>query len=233
MTRAELDERSGRVRLDRRAFEQLVDTEAPGARSPALAAVAADPRVRVGLDTVAEPVCRLRVAMAGADRRTEHEGWLAHDAAALLLSSADGALDFLTVDPGFLPAVLAGMLRLGPRTVGERAPVHVDEPSLGGLLDPDPGARAEAFASLAGTAASLAFRVDVLWSDRADEQDGRGLLVLDGQQGLYAFRLVDGVGELVPVTSTFVWTALCALLPDDQTLAGWLSTGPTPGSAAR
>jgi hypothetical protein len=41
--------------------------------------------------------------------------------------------------------------------------------------------------------------------------------------GLYALRLSEGVGELVPVNGTFVWTAFCALLPDEATLAGWLS----------
>lgn len=234
MTRVELDEQTGRVRLDREAFERLVGAGSSATATDDVAEGARHPKVRAGLEAVAEPVCRLRVTMAGGERHAEHEGWLTRSAAALLLSSADGLFDFLTVAPELVPAALARMMRVGPRSVGQRAPVRVDEDALDGLLDPDPSARAEAFAAVTDTGASLAVKIELVWDGADGEPDSRGLVVLDGQGGLYAFRLAEGAGELVPVDGTFVWTALCALLPDDATLAGWLSgPGGASGAATR
>ena len=229
MTRVELDEQTGRLRLDREAFERLVGAASSTASTDELAERARHPRVRAGLAAVVEPVCRLRVILADGERHAEHEGWLTHTTAALLLSSADGMLEFLTVAPEFVPAALARMMRLGPRPVGQRRPVEVDEDTLDGLVDPDPAAREDAFSAVADTGASLGVKVELAWDGPDGEPDGRGLVVLDGRGGLYAFRLEEAAGELVPVDGTFVWTALCALLPDDATLAGWLSG---PGGAS-
>jgi len=223
MNKVELDEQTGRLRLDREAFERLVGAASSGTETGEVAEGARHPKVRAGLEAVVEPVCRLRVTMADGERHTEHEGWLTPRAAALLLTSPDGLLDFLTVAPEFVPAVLARLMRLGPRLRGQRSPVGVEEDALDALVDPDPVARGEAFAAVSGTGASLALKVELVWDGRDDEPDGRGLVVLDGQGGLYAFRLSDGVGELVPVDGSFVWTTFCALLPDEATLAGWLS----------
>jgi hypothetical protein len=234
MTRVELDRQTGRLRLDREAFERLVGaatsaTAAEECAEDAVAEGARHPKVKAGLEAVLEPSCRLRITMSDGERHVEHEGRLTPSAAALLLTSPDGLLEFLTMAPEFVPAVLARLLRLGPRSVAERSPVGVREDALDGLVDPDPVARGEAFATVADTGASLAAKVELVWDGRGDEPDGRGLVVLDGQGGLYAFRLSENGGELVPVDGTFVWTAFCALLPDDATLAGCRSSSsPSP-----
>lgn len=229
MTRVERDEQTGRLRLDREAFDRLVASRSSASATNEDVEGARHPKVRAGLEAVAEPVCRLRVTMSDGERLVEHEGWLTPSAAALLLTSPDGLLDFLTVAPEFVSAVLARLMHLGPRSVGQRPPVGVGEDALDALVDPDPAARGEAFAAVADTGASRAVKVELVWDGRDGEPDGRGLVVLDGQGGLYAFRLSEGRGELVPVDGTFVWTAFCALLPDDATLAGWLSG---PGAAS-
>lgn len=127
MTAMALDERTGRVTLDGAAFDRLIAlARGEAASGPDLAelrGVAAHPAVAAGLSAVLQPVCTLRVGLtdAGGIARAG-EGWIGAQAAALLLDRPEGSRDLITVQPAFVPAVVARVVRLGPRPLEHPGP---------------------------------------------------------------------------------------------------------------
>jgi hypothetical protein len=229
VTAVRFDPDAGRLRLDQAAFDQLVAIARDGegaAVDPALrdAGVVRDgglhPLVADAMRSVAAPVCRLRLDLAGEDGPPKAgDGWLAGDGAALLLDLPEAGLrDLVSVPTDLVPAAIARLVRLGPRPRPEaEAPVFGPD-LVAGLLAADPTDRRRAAdaLSLSGWRSWLA---QMAWSDPRSGLTGRAVQVIDAEAGLF---LVDDDGErttLWPTTPSAVWRLLVLLLPKSDELA--------------
>ena len=115
---------AGRLRLDLEAFDALV----AGGGVDAVAYLrdagllegdavhhTVHPAIRPAVEAARAPVCVVDVAVAGTQGSTEHRMWLAPAAAACLLHVSDGMYQVFVVDPTRVPALVAKVVRLGPR----------------------------------------------------------------------------------------------------------------------
>lgn len=247
MTQVVFEAASGRLRLDRTAFDTLValarghtigqDGETAELRAAGVLDEHGSPAeaLRAGLRAVADPVCRLEVRMQHADgRREAHEGWVAGHAAALLLAADGGLLELVSVHPSFLPEALARLVGLGPgpRLEGA-APVRLTVRTINQLTGSDPRARSAAAEQLRRAAAGTdqqataqalgggvrcRWEAVVTWPAAAGVAGRRALHVLDTPAGPWLLEPA-GAGLLAwPTTPTTVWRALTTLLPRDHEL---------------
>lgn len=244
MTAVHFDSHTGRLRLDERAFETLTRW-AQGADDPGAAmadlhqagVVERDrphPRLTASLAAIRDPVCRLRFEMVDQDGREDAgKGWIASGCAALLLDLPRGLRELVSLDPTFLPAGLARIVRLGPRprrpgTVVELREAQFDE-LLAAELDVRRGAAAAlgADAPAAGTqdwvelfvtAPWSVWRVETAWSAPGGTSASRALRVADTQGGLLRIDTRLDTVAVAPTTPTAVWRELTLLLPGDDEL---------------
>lgn len=240
------DARSGRLRLDEPAARALLDWVTGADAGPAvtelhdagvIVAGRPHPALETGLKALNEPVCRLEVALrASTGERLSGSGWVAAEAAALLMDLPDdGMRELITVHPTFLPAGLARVVRLGPRTRIDSEPLRLSSGDFDALLDGDPTTRARTADDVGGagvdpdTGAAVRelasgpwcrWRVDVSWSPAPGGPGERGLSVLDTPDaGLWWVDQADGSTVLWPCNPTAVWRGLTVLLPADEELA--------------
>jgi hypothetical protein len=228
------------LRLDRETFDSLAawvrGGEGNGGHLADLRSVGAvrngrpHPSLLPGLGAVADPVCRLRLWLRDGHRpRKVGEGWVAADAATLLLELPDGLCEFVAVHPTFLPVALVNLVGLGPRPrLPDPSPALLAPPVLDELLDRDGAGREQAARRLAAAARiedSSWLRALVtggrrMWGADARWGSGsRGLQVLDTAVGIW---LIEGTNDgvaLRPTTPTEVWRRLVGLLPRQTEVA--------------
>lgn len=241
MTTVLFDAASGRLRLDRPAFDALVGERTGRADAALRAAGVLDehgdpsPVVSAGVAAVADPVCRLALHVQHADGgREAHEGWVAGYAAALLLAGDDNLYELVSVHPSFLPEAVARLVGLGPRPrVLDAAPMRLTAATVDELTSGDPARRAAArgrlldAASVEGeraTAEALGagtrrrWEAVITWDPAPGAAGKRAVHVIDTTAGLW---LLDPAGEgllAAPTTPTGIWRLLTILLPRDREL---------------
>lgn len=245
------DTATGRLRLDPEMFRHLAGwaagTQPPGSvlgefrEAGVIQGGAPHPALAAGLHAVRAPRCRLRADLRAAQGRTETgECWVSDEpVAALLLDLPDGLVEFVTLDPAFLPLALARVVELGPRPRLAAQPLQAPSGLLDRLTAAEPDVRAGAVSELAAMAPDAATREAVAalssglrrdWVIRSawqapagSELAGRMVRVLDSSAGLWLIQpqAVLGMGAelLWPTTPTMVWRYLTRLLPDDHELA--------------
>ncbi|MCW2845767.1 MAG: hypothetical protein JWN22_3683 [Nocardioides sp.] len=207
----DLDGESRSVRLDDDGLAGLLAAAADrrGATHPDLEIALASGALDAALGTVAAPVVRLSLVVAGSAVRLEHRGWLGRETLALLLGVRPGLHQLMTLDPAFLTASLVRLTRMRPRRNGQPTGADLDTERLTDLVAEDPGARR---AGLARVGADLAWDLRLTWAG-----GGRHLVAVDGPGGI---RLADPVtGALRPASNTFVYRVLTTVLPSDDELA--------------
>ncbi len=236
------DTRTGRLRLDQETFDCLV-AWASGAAEPgprltelrdagAIRNGAPHPAVWPGLQAVTEPVCRLHLASIDDDGQSRSgDGWIASNAAALLLDAPDDMRELVTVHPTFLPMAIARVVRLGPHPRPGSDPLHLPRVVYDGLFAPDQGVRRRAAEQLsAGDAGDpplgdvveqlvtgpwRLWAVTLTWTTPQGEPAAQAIQVVATDAGLC---LVDTGGQdstMWPTTATRVWRRLTLLLPDE------------------
>jgi len=156
----QFDPTVGRVRLDPRAFEALVDLEASADRSAAAdlsaAGVLVDGRphrvLAPGLAAVTRPLARLEAVVSSRQGLLVHQGWMSV-LSAVLADVGDGTYDFVGVATEFVPTTIARLVRLRPRPRLGTGTVPVTADLLDALIDPDDDRRARAADDLASVMA--------------------------------------------------------------------------------
>lgn len=246
MTEVLFETQTGRLRLDRQSFETLArwaaGTEDPGPEMAALREAGVieqdrlHPALAAALAAVTDPICRLRVRLVDHDgREVTGVGWITPDAAALLLDLPAGLAELVSVDPTFLPASLARIVRLGPRPRLPAGTPEMELPArrLAALMAIDPARRRQAREALAAdseqqahplvasllTAPWTVWGIDVSWSAKGDAPRGRALRVADIDAGMLRIESTAGTATLMPTTPTELWRRLTLLLPTDDELA--------------
>lgn len=233
MTAVQFDPAGGRLRVDQAAFELLVEIARGGEGAGLAVAVLRDagvvqegglhPLAAGAMRSVAAPVCRLRLDLTGEEGRPKAgDGWLAPDGTALLLDLPDeGLRDLVSVPTDLVPAVIARLVRLGPRPQPKPEALTVASGPVARLLAADPDERQRAAAALAAAVPMNGWRTwmaQMAWHDPRGSLTGRAVQVIDAEPGLF---LVDDDGEWVtlwPTTPTAVWRLLTLLLPRTEEL---------------
>jgi hypothetical protein len=236
------DARTGRLRLDQKTFDCLVawarGTADPGPElgelrdAGAIRSGAPHPAVWPGLQAVTEPVCRLHLASIDDDGRCRSgDGWIASNAAALLLDAPDSMRELITVHPTFLPMAIARIVRLGPHPRPGTDPLHIPRVVYEGLFAPDRAERRLAAERISAGASDepplrdvveqlvtgpwRLWAVTLTWTTPDGEPAAHAMQVAGTLAGLC---LVDTGGQdstLWPTTATGVWRRLTLLLPDE------------------
>jgi hypothetical protein len=222
------------LRLDRDTFESLAawvrGGDSDGTHLAELRSAGAvrngrpHPSLLPGLGAVADPACRLRLWLRdGLGPRKVGEGWVAADAATLLLELPDGLCEFVAVHPTFLPVALVNLVGLGPRPrLPAPGPARLAPPVLDELLDRDATGREPAARLLAAAAGiddpswvrALVTGGRRMWGADARWAAGsRGLQVLDTAVGIWLIDSGSAEMALRPSTPTEVWKRLVGLLP--------------------
>jgi hypothetical protein len=241
------DAESGRLRLDRAAFDRLVAWAAgrlaeapPGLRAAGLVDEheRLHPYLSDRVDAIVDPVCRVIIRTQDANgRQRSHDGWVAGTAASLLLAhnGGDDRCELAGLHPTFLPEAVARLVGLGPRPrLTDVVPVLLSPTVLDDLTDPDPerraaasdwlrstapGATEQTAAEALGTRILSRWEAVVTWDAQRRRSPGRrGLHVIDTPAGLW---LVEPVGSNLlasPTTPSVVWRLLTTLLPRDDEL---------------
>lgn len=208
----------GPVRLDREAFDELARAVRGGmpAGEP-VAGLLGSGAVDAALPALRDPWCHLGLRVAGPRLVQEHEGWAAPEAVALLLAVHDDVLALTAFAPALLAAMLARVVRLGPRRNAEREPRSLAPDVVADLFHPDQLRRTSA---LAEAGAGWAWQLGVEWA--GEGTSSVGMTVVDGDRGPH---LVDG-DLLRPVTPTWVWRRLTTALPTDSELGARAAARP-------
>ncbi|GAB3888251.1 hypothetical protein [Terrabacter terrigena] len=233
----EFDPAEGTLRLDAEAFITLAELssyavdscDATLGRLTDAGAVldgVAHPLLRTALASVAGSVTSLQVLVAGPEDVRLHHGWVS-DGAALLTDLGDGTYDFAPVGAEFVPESVARLTRVGPRPRLGAGSVVVDESVLDDVAASSSAARVSGVEALAGLltpwpAAAASVRaggwhlalVDVTFVDD-DRTVARRLAWLDTDAGMLRVEVDDHGPVLVPVSTTDLWRAVVAVLPDD------------------
>ena len=235
---------AGRLRLDLEAFDALVaggGTEAVAYLRDAglLDGDVVHPAIRPAVEAARAPVCVVDVAVAGTQGSTEHRMWLAPAAAACLLHVSDGKYQVFVVDPTRVPALVAKVVRLGPRPRLTPGAVPCPFVVVAGLTAPDAEQRAASVDRLAETcpaewaewAAQLRGGRWRMWSARTTwpatnmTPTGRAVTVLDTPTGVVRVDepqvdVADATDQtsLTATTPTEIWLELTRLLPTDADL---------------
>lgn len=240
------DARTGRLRLDRPAFDTLLGWATgrrPDGRDELHAAGLIDddgtpvPVIRAGVGAIVDPVCQLVLRTQDATgRQLRHEGWVSTAAASLLLTPTDeiGLYELASMHPSFLPEAIARLVLLGsrPRAAGA-GPVLLDVGTVDDLTGPDTGRRAAAADRLIATgraaedrqaARSLGdgilsrWEAVMTWDPARGSAGRRAMHVIDTARGMWLLEPA-GTNLLVsPATPTAIWRLLTTLLPGDHEL---------------
>lgn len=165
MTSVIFDPGAGRLRLEQRAFDCLVNWQHGGAEpSPELEALreagvivdaaegddSAHPVLAAGLQAVVEQLCQLRLELH--DDAGDHkagDGWIGYKTATLLLDLPEEQRELVTMHPLLLPAAVARLVRLGPRATPASEPLHMPGGVFDMLLSDDEQTRRAAVGDLA------------------------------------------------------------------------------------
>ncbi len=222
---------TGHLRLNADEFELLVDATsgiAKAKRSKALnEAGVFDPDVgphralALGLSAVLASMCQGQLLVGGPRNTQLHQVWMNAGAAAMLMEVEPAIYEFVTIAPGFMPAALARICRLGPRRDQPVDDIALSKRTANGLWSEDDKARGEAAREITSSAGlspgwreTLAdetwwtWDATVIWNGG---KDGRTLRVLDSAAGTYAFD----DGALQPTSATQIWRAITRLFPAD------------------
>jgi hypothetical protein len=200
------------------------------------------PAVAAALAAIGAPVCTLRLAVsADVAHDVTGDGWVSGDAAAVLLDLPDGLRELVTVHPTFLPALLARVVRLGPRPALPVPSVEVPAGRLAELVSPDDAVReraadrtaaecgAEAAAHAMGSGLRRRWDIVASWPSAYGGTGQHAIQILDTRAGLWS---VEPAGDqrvrLWPITSTMAWHALVQLLPTSEELAADQDLAPAP-----
>lgn len=244
MTAVHFDSHTGRLRLDERTFDTLTrwaqgvdDSGSAMADLREAGVVERDrphPKLTASLAAIRDPVCRLRFDMTDQDGHEEAgEGWIASGCAALLLDLPRGLRELVSLNPTFLPAGLARIVRLGPRPRQPEASVELRAARFDELLAAEPDVRRGAAEALrvdglaAGThdwlellvaAPWSVWKAETAWSAPGGTSASRALRVADTQGGLLRIDTRLDTVALAPTTPTAVWRELTLLLPGDDEL---------------
>jgi hypothetical protein len=238
------DAESGRLRLDRPAFDALIDwaadRRAGGVAELRAAGVVDDdgacaPAISAGVDAVVAPICRLVLRIQNpAGRQEQHEGWISGAVAAFLLATEGALCELVNVHPSFLPEAVARVVGLGPRPrLTGTVPVLLDVPTMDALAGPDHERRAAATDQLLATATRAEeqataralgggilcrWEAVMTWDPARDSQGRQAMHVVDTPSGMW---LLEPAGDRLlasPTTPTVVWRLLIGLLPRDREL---------------
>ena len=155
----------------------------------------AHPALAGSLAAIVRPtICTLELSQS----RKAMQGWVSHDAAALLLPERDdggGRRQLLALHPTVVPGVLASLVELGPR------------------------ARSDAGEPLAWTPGAIdgvtrRWRLEAAWVLEDGRSGGDGLEVLDTPDRLWLLTTGDEGGQPIawPVTPTLVWRQIVRLV---------------------
>ncbi|GEM_PF-4886580 len=216
-TTLDFDARSGRLRVDRASFEKLVAAQqlGPGAAGDPTESTPQHLVARAGLDTVLHHLCEFHVAVATSHTIQAHDGWIGDKAAAVLLQRPEDLYDFVTIDPQFVPALLARVVRLGPRKpTDERGPASSPAGLVDRLFDESAPTRAAAFADLGLPGITWVWSVTLVWSTGSGETVTRQVVAADGAGGPYLLVPADGDLSWTPVQARLLWLAFNQLLFD-------------------
>ena len=216
-TTLDFDARSGRLRVDRASFEKLVAAQqlGPAAAGSATETTPQHLRARAGLDTVLHHLCEFHVTVATSNTIQAHDGWIGDTAAAVLLQRPEDVYDFITIDPQFVPALLARVVRLGPRKPAkDRGPASSPAELVDRLFDEAAPTRASAFGELALPGITWVWSVTLVWSTGSEETVTRQVVAADGAGGPYLLAAGDGDLTWTPVQARLLWLAFDELLFD-------------------
>lgn len=229
---AALDTTTGRVRVDADSLDDLVAYVRTGAFDSADAAATLtasrvfndgilDSGVRDLVEAIAQPLCVLRLTVTSTKGHQQHEAWLRPGVSTLVLGSEDGSRELVATAAPFIPALVARVVRLGPRKVGERDsivnPAHVIEDCFAA----EATRRADGFSRLRlPNARWWAWEAEMVWPDGSGELTGRRFTAFDGSHGLFLVQTEEDSARtrLQPTTASFAWRALTAMLPTDDEL---------------
>ena len=181
---------------------------------------------------VTEPVCRLHLAsIDDGGRCRSADGWVASNAAALLLDAPAGMREMVTVHPTFLPMAIARVVRLGPHPRSGADPLHVPRVVYDGLFAADLAERRRAAERLsAGASGDPPLRdvvehlvtgpwrlwaVTLTWTTPQGEPAAQAMQVAATDAGLCLVDTGAQDSTLWPTTATGVWRRLTLLLPDE------------------
>lgn len=205
------DDTTGRVRLDPEAFDHLVAVVGGNVKPDGpVETLIESGAVDTVLSTMRAPLARLRLQVAGESVVQRHEGWVRREVAGLKLEVHAREYQLSAIEPQFLAAGLARVVRLGPRKVGARAAMPVEADVVDDLFHPDDMRRISALKEIG---AGFAWTLAVSWPGGAVTAT-----VVDGEQGAF---LVTGDEELTlqPLSPTDLWRRLTTALPADDELA--------------
>lgn len=178
-------------------------------------------------DTLAAPVGRVRLLQREGTRARRADGWVAAAAAVLAVRDGDRGRVLTAVPGGELPALLARLVELAPRS-GPPAdgPLRLSREQLAATVGGSPPV-----ASSSPPAAEplrrwrAQWRVAVAWDSGTGGVARDGCDVIDTPEGLW---LVEPAGddEVVcgPATPELVWRRLLSLLPAPEpqpAVTGW------------
>lgn len=155
----------------------------------------AHPSLAGALAAIVQPeLCTIELSHSG----KAMQGWLAYDAAALLLpsrSEGEPRRTLLALHPTVVPGALAALVDLGPRPRTGAPEPRVYTP--------------EAFPDV-----RRRWRLEAAWSLPGDVTGGDGLEVLDSADGLWMLTTGDEGGQPIawPVTATLVWRQLVRIV---------------------
>lgn len=178
------------------AVRELAALQAAGV----IAGGRAHPAVAGALAAIVRPeICTLELSYSG----KAMQGWIAYDAAALLLPARDGGdgrRTLLALHPTVVPGAIAALVDLGPRPVADpsvRPPDDLGPRGVADVREPVP------HGAVPGVVRR--WRLEAAWRLAGGVAGGDGLEVLDGADGLWL--LTEGEGESIawPVTPTLVW----------------------------
>lgn len=162
------------------AVRELAALQAAGV----IAGGRAHPALAGALAAIVRPeICTLELSYSG----KAMQGWVAYDAAALLLPARDGGdgrRTLLAVHPTVVPGAIAAVVDLGPRPVADVR---------------------EALPHGAVPRVVRRWRLEATWRLAGDVTGGDGLEVLDSANGLWLLTAGEGQSIAWPVTPTLVW----------------------------
>lgn len=203
----------------RAELDELGATDAAGRVAPSWFPVA---------DALAAPVGRVRLLQRRGTRTRRTDGWIAPGAAVLAVGGEGGHALIAAAPGGELPALLARLVALGPRSGPPgREPVRLSRAELAAVIghsqpvgSPTAGPQARSLWDWrAQWRASVAWRVD------ADTVVRDGCDVLDTPEGLWLVEPVDDDDVVCgPATPELVWRRLLSLLPsapEGPATGGW------------
>ena len=173
------------------AVDELAELQAAGVISGGRA----HPAVAEALAAIVRPdLSTLELSYSGKSM----QGWASYGAAALLLperEDGDGRRVLLAVHPTVLPAALAQLVDLGPRSAPEDAAPVVYGP------DAIPDVQRH-------------WRLEAAWRLDDGSTGGDGLEVLDAAAGLWMLTTGEEGGQAIawPVTPTLVWRHLVRIV---------------------